>query len=69
MSEIDEKYRLPLKEISCPGCGQRYGHDDTDVDMDSGECSECVERFGYKVTQLVSAEYFIEKVLGYSPLA
>lgn len=68
MYEIDEKYGVPLKEISCPGCGQRYGHDDTGVDMNSEECADCVEQFGYKDVELVSASYFIESILGHHPL-
>lgn len=67
MYEIDEKYRVPVEEISCPCCGQRYGHDGTGVDLNSEECSECVEEYGYEDVRLVSAEDFIENVLGYSP--
>lgn len=66
MNEIDEKYRVPVKQISCPGCGHKYGHDDTGVDINSEECSKCALK--YEDKRLVSAEEFIETVLGYTPL-
>lgn len=63
---IDKKYQVPIEEISCPGCGQRYGHHNTKVDIHSQECSSCVKEFrDKKEIKLVSPEYFIEKVLGY----
>lgn len=68
MYEIDNKYRIPIEEISCPGCGQKYGHHKTKVDINSQECSKCVKEFGYEDVKLVSATHFIESVLGYHPL-
>lgn len=67
MYNIDKKYGIPVEEISCPGCGRKYGHHKTKVDIVSQECSACVKEFGYKDVDLVSAEYFIEEVLDYKP--
>lgn len=58
-------YGVPDKYITCPGCGQIYGHDDTKVDTISQECSECVVTFGYKEVDLMDAKNYIEDVLGY----
>lgn len=35
MYNIDKKYRIPVEEISCPGCGRKYGHHKTKVDTKS----------------------------------
>lgn len=67
MYNIDKKYGVPREEISCPGCGQKYGHHNTKVDSISQECSKCATDSGYTDVELVSAEDFIEKVLGYQP--
>lgn len=64
---IDSKYGIPVEEISCPGCGQKYGHHNTKVDKISQECSTCVKKFGYKEVELVESKEFIEKILGYHP--
>lgn len=64
---IDKVYGVPTKEISCPGCGQKYGHHRTKVDTISQECSACVNEFKYKKVDLVDAKYFIEEILGYKP--
>lgn len=66
--DIDREYGIPLKEISCPSCGQKYGHHGTIVDLNSNECSSCVKEFGYKDTDFVDGEYFIEEILGYQKM-
>lgn len=63
MYNIDKKYGIPVEEISCPGCGRKYGHHKTKVDINSQECSKCAT----VDVELVTAEYFIETVLGYIP--
>lgn len=63
MYNIDKKYGVPLKEISCPGCGRKYGHHRTKVDTISQECSSCVKLYNYKDIDLVDASVFIEKYL------
>ena len=67
MYSIDNKYRVPLEEISCPGCGRKYGHHKTKVDTISQECSSCVKEFKYKEYNLVSSKEFIEDILGIKP--
>jgi len=49
-------YMFPCKEGKCPGCGLEYGHHNTKVDINSQECSSCVNKFKYKDVKLVSAE-------------
>lgn len=66
--KIDKKYSIPVELISCPGCGLRYGHHRTKVDVISQECSECVKKRGFKDTDFVSAKYFIENVLDFHPI-
>lgn len=61
-------YGVPDKYVSCPGCGDLYGHNGTKVDLLSEECSDCVEEYGYKEVDLVEAKFFIEDVLGYKQL-
>ena len=63
---IDKKYLIPLEEISCPGCGQKYGHHNTKVDIVSQECSKCCKSRDEEV-EMVSAKFFIESVLCYLP--
>lgn len=63
MYDIDKKYLIPKKHISCPGCGRRYGHHNTKVDIISEECSSCVKRFGREEFEFVNADFFIEKSL------
>jgi 4-hydroxy-3-methylbut-2-en-1-yl diphosphate synthase IspG/GcpE len=58
MYSIDSKYRVPIEEISCPGCGRR---------KISQECSSCVKEFKYKEYNLVSSKEFIENILGIKP--
>ncbi len=65
--EIDKKYRVPISEIGCPGCGLKYGHHRTKVDTISEECSKCAKDSGYKKVELVTAKHFIEVILGYLP--
>jgi len=66
MYNIDEKYGVPVDEISCPGCGKKYGHHNTKVDTISQECSKCVHSLNKEV-KLVDATYFIEQILEYKP--
>lgn len=65
---IDKKYGIPVEEISCPGCGQKYGHHKTKVDVISQECSKCAKDRGDDV-KLVSAETFIEEYLDIKPFS
>lgn len=64
---IDKTYGVPLSEISCPGCGQKYGHHNTKVDVVTQECSSCVKERGGDQDDLVTAQDFIENTLGYKP--
>lgn len=41
MYDIIEKYGLPRKYVSCPGCGQLYGHHNTKGCLNCAECSKC----------------------------
>ena len=69
MYSIDKDYMIPIEEISCPGCGQKYGHHNTKVDIKSEECSACAKEFREsKELELVEASYFIEQVLGYQKM-
>lgn len=65
---IDKTYGVPKEDISCPSCGQRYGHHNTLVDANSQECSKCAKEQNYKKQNLMSACIFITTVLGYHPL-
>jgi acetate kinase len=65
MWKIDKTYGIPVENISCPGCGRRYGHHRTSVDTITHECSSCVK--GNKEVELVSAKEFIEVHFGYLP--
>ena len=63
---IDEKYLIPKGYISCPGCGRRYGHHNTKVDINTEECSSCVKKFDNdEEAEFVSAQFFIEEILQY----
>ncbi len=64
---IDKKYHVPIENISCPGCGQKYGHHNTKVDINSEECSSCVKKWCFENVELVTATYFIEIHLGFKP--
>jgi ribosomal protein S27AE len=69
MYNIDKEYLIPIEEISCPGCGRKYGHHRTKVDLKSEECSACATEFMSKdALELVEATYFIEEVLGYKKM-
>ena len=59
MYEIDYKYGIPVEYISCPGCGQKYGHHNTKVDIVSQECSSCAKK--YKKVELIDAHEYITK--------
>lgn len=68
MYNIDKTYLVPVEEISCPGCGQKYGHHNTKVDIHSEECSSCAKEFrNEKDIELVSAKDFIENILEIKP--
>lgn len=64
---IDKIYGIPTKEISCPGCGQKYGHHNTKVDINTQECSSCAKDRGEEL-KLVNAKYFIETILEIKPI-
>jgi hypothetical protein len=66
MYTIDKKYLVPVEEISCPGCGQKYGHHNTNVDLISQECSKCCKSRD-DVVEMVSAKFFIESILEITP--
>lgn len=68
MYEIDKKYLVPIENISCPGCGRKYGHHNTKVDIISEECSSCVKERGNKIYNLTTAKDFIENHLDIKPL-
>lgn len=63
----NKKYGVPKEEISCPGCGQVYGHHNTKVDINSQECSKCAENSEYPDIELMEADKYITEVLGYKP--
>jgi hypothetical protein len=65
MYNIDKVYNVPVEEISCPGCGRKYGHHKTKVDVNSQECSSCVKEYKYSNVEYVDAKYFIENILGF----
>lgn len=69
MYNIDKIYGIPVDEISCPGCGRKYGHHKTKVDIKSEECSACCKECNREGVELVDAKYFIEKILGYKPFS
>jgi len=58
MYDIIEKYGMPREHVSCPGCGQVYGHHNTKVCKNCEECSLCCM---CKTPNLVKAEQFIKE--------
>lgn len=64
--DIDKKYGVPVENISCPGCGQKYGHHNTKVDVNTEECSKCAKDRGGELN-LVTAKEFIEETLEIKP--
>ena len=54
---------LPQEHISCPGCGRKYGHHNTKVDIHTEECSSCCKEMGYSDCEYVTAEEFIENYI------
>jgi transposase-like protein len=66
--KIDKIYLIPIKHISCPACGRKYGHHKTLVDTISQECSSCVKNFNYKDINLITATEYIETYLNIKPL-
>lgn len=59
---IHHVYMIPYEYISCPGCGQVYGHHNTKVDLNSEECSKCAKDRGNEL-ELVNSKYFIEEII------
>lgn len=55
--EIDDKYGIPKKEISCPSCGRKYGHHKTNVCKSCEECSSCC---GCENQELIDSDNFIK---------
>lgn len=69
MYNIDKKYGVPIEEIACPGCGQKYGHHKTKVCSNCSECSKCCGCLKRSEKQnLWDADEFIKNVLGYQPV-
>lgn len=62
MNDIVKKYGLPRKEVSCPSCGQLYGHHNTLVDEISEECAPCA-RVYKKPMRLVDVDTFMREVI------
>lgn len=58
--EIYKAYGVPLKYVSCPGCGKVYGHDGTKTCSNCQECSECCE---CENPDLIDSEEFITIIL------
>lgn len=58
---IHPKWRLPREDISCPECGQVYGHHKTMVETSTELCSACVRKIGAG-GKFISAEEFIAKL-------
>lgn len=65
---IDKVYGVPKEDVSCPGCGLRYGHHNTQVDTISQECSACCKQMNRAEAELMPASQYIEQVLGLQPL-
>ena len=63
MYDIDKKYRIPKKEISCPSCGKVYGYRNTKVCEKCEECNNCC-RCDKPLLKL--ANKFITENLGYN---
>jgi len=55
--EPDKVYPVPKEMISCPACGQRYGHHNTKVCKNCEECSKCCM---CEEQKFVPAKQFIE---------
>lgn len=63
MYNIHPKYGVPREEISCPDCGQIYGHHNTKVDVESELCGPCAKKDGIDPSNFVSADDFISNLL------
>lgn len=50
---LDYKWNLPIEEVSCPNCGNRYMDK---VDFNSGVCNSCKES-----DDLIDYEEYIKK--------
>lgn len=55
--KIDPAYGVPVKHISCPGCGKRYNKT---VCKNCQECSKCC---GCNEQKLIPADEFIKMIL------
>lgn len=54
------KYGVPRKYVSCPGCGQIYGHHNTEV---CENCEECDRYCRCNNKKMVNAKEFINTIL------
>jgi hypothetical protein len=61
---MGNSWNVPDEEVSCPGCGKLYGHDQTTVCKVCEECSACHPSAVCKKPELVAAETFVEGLLG-----
>lgn len=57
--DIDKVYGVPIEELSCPSCGNRYSGTVCENCEECNKCCMCNE------PQYITAEYFIENILGY----
>ena len=60
--ELDPLYLVPTEEISCPGCGLRYGWHKRRVCANCEECSKCC-RCAKGEQNLAEANDYITKVI------
>lgn len=68
MYQIDRKYGIPVEEISCPGCGLKYGHHKTKVCSHCNECSKCCWcKDRNETPNLMNADIFIQEILEIEP--
>ena len=58
MHDIIKKYGLPREHVSCPSCGQLFGHHNTKVCLNCEECSKCCS---CAKKDFVSVEKFISE--------
>lgn len=64
MSDISAKYMIPKGLISCPDCGQVYGHHNTLVEVESELCKPCFIKRGFVDSPVyVKADIFIRDYL------
>lgn len=58
--KIAEDLGIPTEEVSCPGCGHRYGRFNRKVCKNCEGCSKCCR---CKTPELISAEEMIAKIM------